>query len=368
MTTRGRIEGIDFWRGFALVSIFVNHGPDNLLGYLTHRNFGFSDAAEAFVFLSGVSVALAYGVRFLDGQVRDAIMALARRVFTLYWVQILISLLAVAFLASCVALLGDDGLMEDEDRDALLESPLRGVVAILGLTHQLAFFNILPLYIVLLLATPALLALARRDRKLMLVASAAIYIVARAFEINVPTWPNEGEWYFNPFAWQLLFAIGLYVGIDLKTAAPAANGKLFAACLMFLLGSAFLVTNGFTFVPGLWDGTREALDVTKTDLGLLRLIHFLALSYAVFFSGVTRWLATTPLFKPLSLIGRHSLPVFAAGSLLSTVDQVIIDTYAPALMATVAIVAAGIAVQYIVARYLAGQGARARAADLQSIR
>src|ERR1700688_3899935 len=101
MAPRQRIAGIDFWRGFALVSIFVNHAPDNLLGYFTHRNFGFSDAAEAFVFLSGVSVALAYGLRFLDGQVHAAMRALARRVFTRYWVQILISLLAVVFLISC---------------------------------------------------------------------------------------------------------------------------------------------------------------------------------------------------------------------------------------------------------------------------
>ena len=228
MATRSRIDGIDFWRGFALVSIFINHAPDNPLGYLTHRNFGFSDAAELFVFLSGVSVALAYGMRFLDGQIVESIRALGRRVRTLYWVQIVISLLALGVLVASVTILDDDDLMDDQDRDTVFDSPLRGIVAVLGLTHQVAFFNILPLYILLLAATPALLALARRDRRLMLVVSAAIYLAARTFALNIPTWPVDGVWFFNPFAWQLVFAIGLAVGISMR-GGMARDARLFAA-------------------------------------------------------------------------------------------------------------------------------------------
>jgi hypothetical protein len=362
MAQRYRIEGIDFWRGFALLSIFVNHTPDNLLNAITHRNFGLSDAAEAFVFLSGLSVALAYGNRFLDGQVRAAMVALGRRLFTIYWVQILISLLAAAFLASCVAILGKDDVMEDADHDALFDSPLRGIIAILGLSHQIVFFQILPLYIVLLLITPLLLALARRDPKLMLLASAAVYIVARVFEINLPTWPVEGEWFFNPFAWQLLFAIGLTIGIGLRTGVPATNGKLFAACLVAIVASAFMVTNGFGFTPGLWDQVRESLDVNKTDLGLLRLLHFLALAYVVFYSGVTGWLARTIMFKPLCLIGRHSLPVFALGSILSMFDRAIMDTYELAVIPSLAILAVGIILQYLIAWYLAWRKMAAKTA------
>ncbi|MBM3577754.1 MAG: hypothetical protein FJX40_08830 [Alphaproteobacteria bacterium] len=59
-----RIEAIDFWRGAALVTILINHIPGNILGNFTPRNFGFSDSAEAFVFLSGLSVAHAYRRRF----------------------------------------------------------------------------------------------------------------------------------------------------------------------------------------------------------------------------------------------------------------------------------------------------------------
>jgi hypothetical protein len=361
MAQRQRIEGIDFWRGIALLSIFVNHTPDNLLSAITHRNFGLSDAAEAFVFLSGLSVALAYGNRFLDGQARAALVALARRVFTIYWVQILISLLAAAFLVSCVAILGDDDVMEDADHDALFDSPVRGIIAILGLSHQIVFFQILPLYIALLLITPLLLALARRDRNLMLLASAGVYVIARVFEINLPTWPVEGAWFFNPFAWQLLFAIGLYIGIGLRTGVPVASGKPFAACLVAVAASAFVVTNGFAFWPGLWDQVRDSLDVSKTDLGLLRLLHFLALAYVIFYSGITGWLARTVVFKPLCVIGRHSLPVFALGSILSMFDRAIMDTYEIAVIPSLAILAVGIILQYLIARYLAGRAAAAKA-------
>jgi OpgC protein len=65
---RSRIDAIDFWRGFALLTIFADHMPYSVLAQVTHRNFGLSDAAEGFVFLSGMSAALAYGPRFLEGR------------------------------------------------------------------------------------------------------------------------------------------------------------------------------------------------------------------------------------------------------------------------------------------------------------
>src|SRR6476646_12283232 len=177
-----RIDGIDFWRGFALLTIFIDHLPESIFQHVTQQNFGFSDAAELFVFLTGVSVALAYGTRFFDGEAVVAVRAVLRRAFTLYWVQILISLLIIAMFAGAAALWHDDNLLEDAD--AVVSNPLQTTAAILALLHQLENANILPLYIVLLLMTPLLLALARRDDRLMLAVSAGIYLAARAFSLN----------------------------------------------------------------------------------------------------------------------------------------------------------------------------------------
>ena len=59
----GRDHRIDFLRGLALVMIFINHIPGTAYESYTSRNFGFSDAAEGFVLISGISAALAYSAR-----------------------------------------------------------------------------------------------------------------------------------------------------------------------------------------------------------------------------------------------------------------------------------------------------------------
>lgn len=346
----GRIDAIDFWRGFALLSIFANHLSDNIFAMLTHRNFGFSDAAELFVFLAGISVALAYGRRFLAGEMLQAVRGAYKRMLSLYAVQVAVSLIGIAVLITAAILLDDDDFVEDPDRDMILEAPLRSIVALFGLAHQFGFFNILPLYIVLLLIAPALLALARFDRRLMLGVSAALYVASRAFSWHLPTWPVEGEWFFNPFAWQLVFAIGVFVGLRLDQ-PPAYRPWLYWPCAAFLAISAFVVTDGLSFWPDLWEGLRSAFDYDKTPLGSLRLIHFLALVYVVQHSRLTELLRRTDAYAPLALIGRHSLPVFATGALLVVVGEVLTAIDIPEQVIGFVFVIAGTMVQYAVARF-----------------
>jgi hypothetical protein len=345
----GRIDAIDFWRGFALLSIFANHLSDNIFAALTHRNFGFSDAAELFVFLAGISVALAYGRRFLAGQMLQAVRGAYKRMLSLYAVQIAVSLVGIAVLITAAILLDDDDFIEDPDRDLILEAPLRSIVALFGLAHQFGFFNILPLYIVLLLIAPALLALARFDRRLMLAASAALYMASRAFSWHLPTWPLEGEWFFNPFAWQFVFAIGLFVGLRLEE-PPAYRAWLYWPCAAFVAASAFVVTDAFSLWPDLWNGLRGAFDHDKTALGSLRIAHFLALIYVVQHSRLTGVLRRTPAYAPLAVIGRHSLPVFATGALLVVFGEVLTEIDIPEQMTGFVFVILGTLIQYGVAR------------------
>jgi hypothetical protein len=359
-TTPGkRVDAIDFWRGFALLTIFVDHVPENAFQHITFKNFGLSDAAELFVFLSGASVALAYGTRFFNGESWTAVRAVFRRAFTLYWVQLLTSLLIIALFAAAANWWDNDDLVEDPDRDLVVSSPAQGISAILVMLHQIGNVNILPMYIVLLLMTPALLLLARRSDWLMLAGSLTLYAVARYFDLNMPTWPLEGGWYFNPLAWQLLFAIGVFVGRRVKTGGVAYDRRLFAACLALVAGSTFAVTDGFHLLPGLWHQLYEMLDVNKTDLGLARLVHFLALTYVIGHSGIAQLLRPTPIFAPLALMGRYSLPVFATGCVLTAVGEVMVETrpedYAYPLTLGGFIVAGGILLHYLVARLLAAR-------------
>jgi hypothetical protein len=190
----------------------------------------------------------------------------------------------------------------------------------------------------------------------MLAASATLYAVARMLELNVPSWPLDGGWYFNPLAWQFIFAIGLFVGRRVKSGGIAYDRRLFALCLVAVAASGFVVTDGFGFVPGAWDDLREVLDHAKTDLGLVRLAHFLALSYVIAYSGVTRVFRWTPVFAPLALMGRYSLPVFATGCVLTAIGEVIVETRPAGFDHAIAlgglIVAAGVLAHYLVARLL----------------
>jgi hypothetical protein len=357
-----RIDGIDFWRGFALLTIFIDHLPDNIFQQVTQKNFGFSDAAELFVFLSGVSVALAYGTRFFDGETVVAVRAVLRRAFTLYWVQILISLVIIAIFVGAAALWHDDDLLEDAD--VVVSNPLQTIAAILALLHQLENANILPLYIALLSMTPLLLVLARRDDRLMLAASAGIYLAARAFSLNLPTWPVEGTWFFNPIAWQLIFAIGIFAGRRLKRGGIAYDARLFAACLAVVVIAAVVRTEAFGYASGLWQHVHDMLDCGKTDLGFARLVHFLALGYVVYHSGLTGLMRRTRAFLPLCLMGRYCLPVFATGIVLTAMGEVI-DTRSEAFNDQVAlgaaIVGGGILMHYLVARGLAAWRDKSRA-------
>jgi len=355
-----RIDGIDFWRGVALLTIFIDHAPDNVFQKITVGNFGFSDAADLFVFLSGASVALAYGSRFFGGKTAAAIRAVFRRAFTLYWVQILISLLTIGISIAAALWWGDDDLIEADDTDVVVSSPLLGISAMLALAHQLYNANILPLYIVLLLITPVLLSMARRSDWLMLSVSALIYLAARVFELNLPSWPLDDGWFFNPLAWQFIFAIGLFVGRRLPSGGIPYDRRLFVLGVAILAASLVVVTDGLGLVPGLSTDVRAVLDGGKTNLGPLRLVHYLALAYVISHSGLTQLLRRTIVYWPLAMIGRRSLPVFATGCVLVTIGDVMVDTrpedFSHPLALGAAIVAVGVLLHYAVARILAARG------------
>ena len=52
---------LDVLRRIANWAIFLDHIPDNVVNWVTTRNYGFSDAADLFIFISGWTVAFVYG-------------------------------------------------------------------------------------------------------------------------------------------------------------------------------------------------------------------------------------------------------------------------------------------------------------------
>src|SRR5256886_17567510 len=125
----------------------------------------------------------------------------------------------------------------------------------------------------------------------------------------------------SPIAWQLIFAIGIFAGRRLKRGGIAYDARLFAACLAVVVIAAVVRTEAFGYASGLWQHVHDMLDCGKTDLGFARLVHFLALGYVVYHSGLTGLMRRTRAFLPLCLMGRYGLPGFADGHVLRGMGQ-----------------------------------------------
>ncbi|HEX9168169.1 MAG TPA: OpgC domain-containing protein, partial [Roseiarcus sp.] len=272
-----RVRDIDFWRGAVLIAILVDHIPGNPLENFTPRNFGLSDSAEAFVFLSGLSVGLIYMPRARKHGIEPVASGLLRRALTIYGVHVALTLAALIVFGAAYWMSGIPDLIEAHGRAFVFDTPGSGLLGLVLMSLQLGYFNILPLYVVLMIWAPVALALAlaRRGPLLALAVSAAIYAAARVFGLNLPNWPEGGGWFFNPIAWQLVFTLGLAAAVLWRDGPPRPARPLLMLSAATVAGAAMIVTNDAGLAPGLRDAATAHLDVAKQDLGLARLVHFI---------------------------------------------------------------------------------------------
>ena len=342
-----RLTDIDFWRGLILCCIFINHIPGNIFERLTPKNYGLSDSAEAFVFLSGVSLALAYWTRFTDGRAGQVLQALQLRVVKLYGIHLFLTVAAIAVFAAGATLGGDDELMNVHGRALFTDDPTAALLGLVSLGHQIGYFNILPLYIVLIAMLVAQLAIARAwGPWAMLGASAATYGAARLSGLDVPTWPMKGAWFFNPLAWQLLMAIGVAAAMLYRQGRLAIHPGLLALSGLVVAAGLVSVTDGFSLLPGLYDWMRGWADLDKTSLGLGRLVHFIAMAYLLYGLGVAARVRAAAFYEPVSRLGRNSLTVFAILSLLAAVGQVAEDLAGHSVGLDLLLIGSGLAILY----------------------
>lgn len=336
--TAARRPGIDFWRGFALLTIFVNHIPGHVLYGFTYRNFGVSDAAELFVLLAGVSAAFAY-LRD-DGVGTRRIAAVLMRAFHLYVAHLALVLVAVAVIGIFVVRSGDVRVLQWFHLDVLVAQPVEALVGVVLLTFQPAYLNILPLYVGILLLLPLLLLLFARSTLLGLSASFALYVATQLFGWALPVWPGDGGWSFNPLAWQFLFACGLALGQGLDAGTRMQSRVLDVLAPIYLAAAAAWAILDYPLSPDFSPLPAFLWDFDKVNLTLPRLLHVLALAYCVSRLPLGR-LYESMLAQPLVVMGRHPLPVFCLGTVLSLAAQVMRPDYAGALSFDLLILAVG---------------------------
>ena len=210
----------------------------------------------------------------------------------------------------------------------------------------------------LVAAIPVFLWLACLRLWLMLALSGLVYLTARCWCLNFPTWPMPGGWFLNPLTWQFLFAIGIAFGFGSTLTGPAVTRPRSAAAVLVVGVSAVLVTNGFGLLPGLRDASQPWIDADKTMLGLGRLVHFLALAYLIYALNPARRLRATPLYNPLRLMGRHGLWVFGMTSVLTAIGQVLFATVRQSPWFDALLIGPGLAALYATALLLETRKAR----------
>ena len=139
---------------------------------------------------------------------RLVMLRLFGRALELYAAQVLITMIAIAMLALSAIELVNPLLLEWHNAAAVFNDPVPTHIGLAILTHQLGYFDILPLYVVLMLMAPFFALIDRIAPLCVLPVSFALYFVALAFQITLPTWPVSGTWFFNPLAWQFIFVLG----------------------------------------------------------------------------------------------------------------------------------------------------------------
>ncbi len=326
-------NAIDFWRGFALITIYINHIPGNVFERLTYSGYILSDAAELFVFLAGWSLALATHAKASPDSPSQVVLRVASRTLEVYRVQIVITVLAIAIIAAAAVFLSNPLLLEWHNAGPFFTDPVQNSIGLVLLTYQLGYFNILPLYVALLAVAPAFILLARWSPWLALAASATLYGAALVFEINVPNWPGEGDWFFNPLAWQLLLVLGFVTCVWAH-----AGSELIRWARRLMPVAALVVVLGWASV--MWDLKPDPYSVPeprllflldKSFLSPARLLEFIALVVAFHRAYPLVIRAIGRLVRPISQLGRNSLEVFAVGSVLSLLGQLVRATVQPNL-------------------------------------
>jgi hypothetical protein len=313
---------LDLFRGLALWLIFIDHLPTNILTWLTIRNYGFSDATEIFIFISGYTAAFVYGRAMQEQGFVVAAARILRRVWTIYVAHVFLFTIFLAEISYVATRFQNPLYTEEMGILDFLKQPDVTIVQALLLRFRPVNMDVLPLYIVLMLFLAPMLWLLRRKPDVALGLSVVLYALTWEFDLYLSAYPN-GVWAFNPFAWQLLFVFGAWcaLGGAQRMSRILESRITLWLCVGYLL-AAFWVTLTW-YVPQFNHMLPRLIEqwmypINKTDLDVLRFAHFLALAALTVRFLRKDWRGLrSPWLRPLILCGQHSLEIFCIGVFLA---------------------------------------------------
>ena len=318
----GRDLRLDLFRGLALWLIFLGHIPSNIVSWITIRNYGFSDATEIFVFISGYTAAFVYGRAMQERGLIVASARILRRAWQVYVAHMFLFVIYMAEIAYVSTTFNNPLYAEEMNILDFLRQPDVTLIQALMLKFKPANMDVLPLYVVLMLGLAPMLWLLKGRPNLALALSAVLYALTWRLGWNLPAYPS-GHWFFNPLAWQLLFVFGAWCalgGADRLGAAIRSRATLALAIAYVVFAFAVTLTwhvpRFAHYMPRLLAELIYPID--KTNLDILRFAHFIALAVITVRLVPRNWPGLkSPLFRPAILCGQHSLEVFCLGVFLA---------------------------------------------------
>ena len=346
---------LDFFRGLALILIFIDHIPENILSYFTIQAVQFFDAAEVFIFISGYTAALVYGRTLALQGPLYATARILSRAWQLYVAHIFLFVIFIAEVSYTVTTFKNPMYNEEMRVGDFLEEPHVAIVKALLLEFQPTFLDILPLYILLLVTFPVILLGLRLRPFWVLVPSFLLYVVVQITNISVPAYPEGHVWYFNPLAWQFVFVAGAALGLDGASPRPLSRVKrrvlpfaLIIAAVGFAIKLSWTIHGVWDSFPGLF--LKELWPVNKNNLSPIRLVPFFAvlLVIAVLIRPEASFLRSAAA-KPMILCGQNSLEIFCLGILLSALGHFVLSEYTAAIVFQLAVNLAGISAMCLTA-------------------
>jgi hypothetical protein len=347
---------LDLFRGLANWAMFLGHIASPVLAWFSFRNYGFSDGADLFVFISGYTSALVYTRRMQERGFLFGTTRLLRRVWQIYVAHLL---LLVVYLTSVHFLsqrFETPDFIDLFNVAPLLNAPVETLTQGLLLRYKPLNLDVLPLYVVLMGAFAPVLWLMLRHGNWVMAGSVLLYLAARQFGWNLASWPS-GVWYFNPLAWQLLFVLGAWLALG------GANTLHFLvrSRTVFFLGLAYLAFAAVMTLAGHFPELQamfpralfEAFNPNdKTNLAPYRFLHLaiLIIVGARLIPIDAPGLAAA-IWHPLVKCGQQSLEVFCVGIYLSFIASLILEKTSAGVLAQLLAGACGIAIMTAVAYY-----------------
>lgn len=298
-----RIRYLDVLRGLMLVIMTFNHfgGP---VKSITFQPLGFVSAAEGFIYLSGFVYGVVYTRKYLDTNFRTIRVKSERRASVIYIYHLLVLLIIVVpYLL---------GFYDSDELTAFREQPLKSFLLFAFLFYQPSHMDILPMYMIFILIGPYVLrAIVAGKWKTVFIISVLLWLINQMPVLQYTRYDGGDRLvdfgYFNIFCWQLLFLAGVFFGYAKVTGRFRLPVSKWTVVLAVFGSVICLIVRYMSSENEIYKLFAHFTD--RSTLGAVRLVNFTLLAYLVY--AITLRQPDIVRSGWLSLLGRHSLQVFA---------------------------------------------------------